>query len=93
MNDLIDAASGHGDGLREAVLGDAHRGEELLEEDLPGVDRVVCRSHDLSPLVVGGDLDIAWSGRCPGDADSPLVVDSDAVLSFAGAVELFETVD
>jgi hypothetical protein len=92
VDDLVDASSGHGDGLREAVLGDAHRGQEFLEEDLSGVDRVVCGSHDVSPLVVVSDLDVGGSGRGPGEADAPLVVDADAVLSLAVAVELFETV-
>ena len=83
VDDFVDSSSGRGDGLREAVLGDAHRGEELLEEDLPGVDRVVCGSHDVSSLVVVGDLDAGRSGRCPGEADAPLVVDADAALPLA----------
>ena len=54
--------------------------------------RVVCGSHSVSSLVVVGDLDVGGSGRCPGEAVAPLVVDTDAVLSLAISVKLFEMI-
>jgi hypothetical protein len=42
--------------------------------------------------VVVGDFDVCWPGWCLCEADAPLVVDSDAVLSLAITVQLLETV-
>jgi hypothetical protein len=42
--------------------------------------------------VVVGDLDVGRPGWCPGEADAPSVVDADAVLSCAAALQLLETV-
>jgi hypothetical protein len=46
----------------------------------------------VSLSVIIGDLDVCWSGRCPNEADTPLIVDTDAVLAFAVALQLFEPV-
>jgi hypothetical protein len=92
VDDLVDAPSWHGDCLSQSILGDAHRVKELLEKDLSRVDRFVCGSHDVSPLVVVGDLDVDRAGGCPGEADAPLVVDADTVLPFATPVQLLEAI-
>jgi hypothetical protein len=42
--------------------------------------------------VVVGDLDVCRACGGPGEADAPLVVDADAVLSSAATVQLLETV-
>ena len=42
--------------------------------------------------MVVGDLDVCRTGRCPGEADAPLVVDSDAVLPLPVAMQLLEAV-
>jgi hypothetical protein len=42
--------------------------------------------------VVVGDLDVCRTCRGPGEADAALVVDSDAVLSLAIAIQLLEAV-
>jgi hypothetical protein len=75
VHNLVDAASRRGDGLREALPGDAPRGGDLLEMDFPGMDRVVCGCQGVSPLVAVGNLDIGGSGRHPGEAGGLLVVD------------------
>jgi hypothetical protein len=42
--------------------------------------------------VIVNDLDIICCAAAPAKADTPLVVDSDAVLTYALAFECFETV-
>jgi hypothetical protein len=42
--------------------------------------------------VVVDDLRINRTRRSPDEADAPLVIDSDAALTFAVALQLFETV-
>src|SRR5437763_3241264 len=43
-------------------------------------------------LVVVGDLDIEGVGIAPSEADSPFVVDSDAVLSLPIALQLLQSI-
>lgn len=43
-------------------------------------------------LVVVSYLDVCGTCGCPGEADAPLVVDADAVLPLAVAVQLLEAV-
>jgi hypothetical protein len=91
VNDLVDAARGHSDRLGKTVLADAKRSEEVFQKNLAGVNGLVCGSHNISSVIVG-DFDIYWPSGCPREADAPLVVDSDAVLAFSVALQLFETV-
>jgi hypothetical protein len=46
----------------------------------------------MTPLVVIGDFNVVRTRRVPGEADPPLIVDSDAVLPAAIAAQLFEPV-
>ena len=42
--------------------------------------------------MVVNDLNLLWASSCPLKADTPLVVDSDTVLTHAIALKCFETV-
>jgi hypothetical protein len=46
----------------------------------------------LTPLVVIHDLDICWTGVGPYEADSPLIVDANAVLPFAVTPQSFQVI-
>jgi hypothetical protein len=53
MNDFVDPAGLHADVLREAVLADSHRLEEILQEHLAGVYRgKTLSTHDVHLMVV-----------------------------------------
>ena len=41
--------------------------------------------------MVVNDLNLPWASSCPLKADTPLVVDSDTVLTHAIALKCFET--
>jgi hypothetical protein len=45
----------------------------------------------LSSVVVG-DLDVSRAGRCPGEANPPLIVDPEAVLTGAVSMQLLQTI-
>jgi len=45
-----------------------------------------------APSVVVGDLDVEGVSFTPDEADSPLVVDPDAVLPFAIPLQLFQPI-
>src|SRR5918996_4697594 len=80
MDDLVDPARRNQDVLGEAILTDTHRDQELLQEDLPRMDRCKSLGHH-RPLVIVDDLDVVGIATMPSKADSPLIVDPDAVLS------------
>jgi hypothetical protein len=56
-HDLADALRRDADLLREAVLADAHRLQELLEQELAGCHRLES-AHAISPSGVVDDLDV-----------------------------------
>ena len=92
-DDLPDAGLTQGGGLRQAVLADPQRLEELGAQDLSRRDRVVCLGHRIaSLLVVVDDLDVCRPARGPGEADAELVVDSDRVLTGSASGQLLQAV-
>jgi hypothetical protein len=82
VHDLVDPPRRHRDRARQLVLAELQRLEELRKEDLARVhrwhDHVVL--HVLL-LVVVNDLDTFRPCLRPEEADPPLLVDPDAVLS------------
>jgi hypothetical protein len=81
MNNFVDAAGRDADILRQAILRNAHRLEELLQENLAGVDgRYLSLVHVSAPNVVY-DLHVIGIPILPPKADAPLIVNPDAVLS------------
>ena len=92
-DDLPDAGLTQAGCLREAVLADPQRLEELGAQDLSWRDRVVCLGPRFSSrLVVVDDLDVGGPARGPGEADPELVVDSDRVLAGSVAGQLLQAV-
>jgi hypothetical protein len=93
VNDLVDSPSRYAEAFRETVLADAHRPEELLEEDLPRMDgrQFPCHSLLLS-LVVVHDLDLVGIPISPHKADPPLVVDSNTVLTTPVTTQRFQPI-
>jgi hypothetical protein len=92
-DDLIDAAGRDGDVLGEAVLRKPHGLEELLKENLAGVNRGELRiTHGQVPLMVIHNLNIERVRALPDKAHSPLIVDADAVLSGPGSGELLKAI-
>jgi hypothetical protein len=87
MDNLIDSSRRDADVLGQAILTDFHRLEELLEQNLPGVNgrkQLLCHGQ---LLVVVGDFDVVRITPAPSEADAPLVIDPDAVLSLSIASE------
>src|SRR5688572_9942842 len=57
------------------------------------MNRRVRGPHVVLPSsVVVGDLDVGRSGRGPGEANPPLIVDPDAVLTGAVSAQLLQTI-
>jgi len=92
VDDLIDSASWYADLLSETVLTDPHGLQILLQENLARMYRweFLCAHEFL--LVVVDDLDLVRISALPDEADSPLVVNSDAVLPRAIPRKLFKEV-
>ena len=65
---------------------------QLFGKMLAGVNRGA--RHGMSHLVVINDLDIDWAGRSfgPFEANPPLVVDADTVLSLPITIEGLKTI-
>src|SRR3546814_10766142 len=74
-------------------MADAERDEELLQQDFTGMD-IGEGGHRSSPAasVVIDDLHVVRIAAAPAEADTPLVVDPDAVLSLAISFEQLQPV-
>lgn len=91
MNQIADAA-GRDVNIRRQLTGrDAHGPHEVLQQNFTGVDFIEQFSH-VAPLVVVHDFDLIGAIGVPDKADTPLVIDADAVLSFAVPLERFQMV-
>ena len=77
--------------LCQTILTESVRLQELAQEDLSGMDGRKLR-HGGHLLVVVDDLDVERIGGAPDEADAPLVVDADAVLSGPVALERLEAI-
>jgi hypothetical protein len=80
VDDFIDPPWWNANSLRKPVLANAQRAKELLEQDLSRMNRLMHAVHDQFPSVIVGDLNVGGSRRGPYEADSPLIIDADAVL-------------
>jgi hypothetical protein len=91
MDYLIDAPGWYADILGQAILRHAQGLEEIGGEDLARMnwcDFALC--HAASVIV--DDLDVVGVAVLPAEADSPLVIDANAVLSGAVPLELFQAI-
>jgi hypothetical protein len=66
--------------------------EEFLLQDFTRVDRLVNSGHGVPLSVVVDDLHIRCTGVGPAEADSPLLVDSYAVLASPVSFQLLQAV-
>ena len=90
-DDLVDTPCWNTNVLRQAVLAETVGLEELGQEDFARVDGCeLCHGGHLR--VVVDDLDVEGIGGAPDEADAPLIVDADAVLASAIALEGLEPV-
>jgi hypothetical protein len=92
MDDLVDASGGYAESFGQTVLCEGKRLEELLVEDLSGVNGRKSFSGHVGLLVVVHDLDVVGVVVNPAKADAPLVIDADAVLSRAVSGQFLEAI-
>jgi hypothetical protein len=90
-DDLADSLRRDINLLGQSILTDAHGRQELLQQELTGRNCVQVAHDDLT-LVIIDDLDIERTGLRPAKADSPLIVDPDAVLAGSSAFQGFESI-
>jgi hypothetical protein len=93
-DDFVDAAWGYVDGLGEAVLAEGEGCEEFLGEDFARMDGGnfgISLVHSGTSMVID-QRDIVSTAIAPDEANAPLVVDANAVLAGAIAVQCFEPV-
>ena len=92
VHDLVDAARGHRNILREAVLRDTERLKKVGVQYFAGVNRgQFSRGHGVSSVVVN-DRDVMRVSVAPDKAHAPLVVDTDAVLAGSIAAQLLQAI-
>ena len=93
VNDLVDAPGRNGQRLRQSVLADPERPQELFLQDLPGETADSLRPRPLADgLVVVDDLDILCVTFLPAKAHPPLIVDANTVLSCSIPGQLLEAI-
>ncbi len=88
VDDLADALVRKPGVFREAVGGDSHRLKKLLPQEFAGMDIEVL----FHGLVIIGDFDVAGILAVPAEADTILVIDSEAVLARPVAFERFQVI-
>jgi hypothetical protein len=91
FDDLIDAARGNADVLRNAVFGQSQWQEEVFAENFSGVNGGVL-FHGGSGLMEVNNFNGVRSVCLPTETDTPLVVDADGVLAFAVGFEGFQSI-
>jgi hypothetical protein len=77
------------------ICGHAEGGQEFFAEDLPRVNgwEPIAVSHfRIASLMIVDDLDLIRRAFAPSKANSPLVVDPDAVLALPVAAQSFEPI-
>jgi hypothetical protein len=93
MNDFIDPSGGYGRVLCQPVLRDGHGRKEFFLKNFPRMDRIhFLFVHGLFPLMVVNDFDLVCASISPDKANSPLSIDSNAVLSFSIPMQTLELV-
>jgi hypothetical protein len=93
VHNSADAARWNSDFPSESIDADVHWLHELLEKNLSGMDRVkqFFVRHKLSLMIVG-DLDVVSVGIFPNEANAPLIVNANAMLTLAVASQRLQAV-
>jgi len=96
VHDLDDPVRGHSQLARELVRRDPERLEEVLDQNLAGMnwrtDLLALPGHDVFLSVVIDHFDALGVSVLPHEADAKLLVHSDAVLAGPISLERFELV-
>lgn len=92
MHDFIDPARRHADGLGQCVLADAHRHQKLLIQNLARMGPCELGHGVLSVVIDDLYIVCVVGGFIPLEADAPLVIDANAVLPFAVALQCFQAI-
>ncbi len=95
FDDLVDGGAGNASAFGKLHLREVEAVEKLSLEDVSrsgGEDGFLFAVHGMWELVVVCDFDVERVSRFPAEAETPLVIDSDAVLSRAVAFESFQSV-
>jgi hypothetical protein len=83
MDNLINATWRHPDCLGQRVLANLHRLQEILQQDLPRMNRwEVTLAHHLTSVIVR-NFHVIGVTVTPHKADAPLVVHPETMLSLA----------
>jgi hypothetical protein len=91
-HDLVDPAWRDANVFGKPVLANAQRTQELFQEYLARMDRSQLLSRHVDASVVVRKLNLASVAVFPVEADSPLVVHANAVLTLAIAAQLFKAI-
>lgn len=95
FDNLVDGGPGDASPFGELHLREVEAVEKFCLKDVSwsgGEDGFLFAVHGLWELVVVCDFDLKCISRFPAEAETPLVIDTDAVLSGTGAFESFQSV-
>ena len=93
VHDLIDAPRVDADVLGQTILADSHGVHEIFLQDLAGVDGGIFSSVMNFPfLMVVRDFHVVSVPLAPPEANAPLIVDTDTVLTVTHTAQCLEVV-
>src|SRR5579872_5950537 len=90
--DLVDPAGRDANVLSQPILADAERTQELFEQYLARMDGWQSQSRHVDSSVVVCNFNIASVAVFPVEAESPLIVHANAVLTVAIAAQFFQAI-
>ena len=91
-NNLIDPTRCYANVLSQPILTKSQRIQKLLQENFPWVNRRYGFFGHCYVSVVVCDLNVEGVARSPPEAETPLIVDTNAVLPRSIATEFFQSV-
>jgi hypothetical protein len=93
IHNSADAAGWNSDFPGESIDADVHWLHELLEKNLSGMDRVKqFLVRHKSSLMIVDDLDVVSVAIFPNEANAPLIINSNAMLTLAFASQRFQAI-
>lgn len=93
VHNSADAAGWNSDFPGESIDTDVHWLHELLEKNLSGMDRVKqFFVRHRSSLMIVDDLDVVSVAIFPNEANAPLIINANAMLTLAVASQRFQAV-
>jgi hypothetical protein len=92
MHDLIYAPRWNANVLGQTILTDTHGREKVFEKHFSWVYRRKLLGRHRTLLVIIDDLDVIGVSLPPLETDSPLIIDSDAMLSSSSSTQPLKAV-